>query len=276
MASIGKTNILEVVKFVDFGCYVNAEQYGEVLLPTRYMPPSIEEGSSVEVFLYLDSEDRLIATTETPYTTVGQFALLAVKESNRIGAFLDWGLPKDLFVPHREQLEPMQAGNSYWVYVYIDDKTERIVATSKISKYLSHDAPQFAEGDKVQCLVHSLTERGYVLIVQGSHWGIIYSNELFEKLDIGSSIEAYVHTIRDDFKIDLRLQKSGFIKTNDSKTTILQLLQASGGFLPLHDKSLPEEIYAATAMSKKTFKMTIGMLYKEGYISIEPQGIRLR
>lgn len=275
MVTIGKINTLEVYKFVDFGAYLDGEQYGPILLPKKYMPEHIEIEDTIDVFVYLDSEDRLIATTESPKAMVGDFALLTVKDVNEYGAFLDWGLIKDLFVPFKEQKLKMDIGKQYWVYVYIDDKTERIVATAKIGRYLSQTEPQLSVGDEVEIRVHSKTDLGYKVIVNNAFWGVIYANEVFEPIQIAERRTGFVNAIRDDFKLDIRLQKSGFAKVSDVQKQILQALKQHNGFLPLQDKSSPEEIQNVLNMSKKTFKMAIGMLYKGGYITIEENGIRI-
>lgn len=275
MVRIGKINTLEVYKFVDFGAYLDGEQYGPILLPKKYMPEHIEIEDTIEVFVYLDSEDRLIATTENPKAQVGDFALLTAKDVNDFGAFMDWGLVKDLFVPFKEQKLKMQPGKDYWVYVYIDDKTERIVATAKIGRYLSQTEPQCTVGDEVEILIHSKTDLGYKVIVNNAYWGVIYANELFEPIEISQKRTGYVNAIREDNKLDIRLQKSGFAKVPDVQKNILNTLKQHNGFLPLHDKSTPEDIQNTLNMSKKTFKMAIGMLYKGGYITIEETGIRI-
>jgi hypothetical protein len=275
MVAIGKINTLEVYKFVDFGAYLDGEQYGPILLPKKYMPQGLEIEQTIEVFVYLDSEDRLIATTETPKAQVGDFAYLCVKDVNDYGAFLDWGLSKDLFVPYKEQKNKMIVGSYYWVYVYIDSKTERIVATSKIGRYISEQKPQYNIGDQVHIILHSQTDLGYKVIVDKSYWGILYANELFEPVEIAEQRVGYVHVVRDDNKLDIRLQKSGFKKMPDVQKKILTLLKQHNGFLPFHDKSSPQEIQTMFAMSKKTFKMAIGILYKGGYIHILENGISL-
>ncbi|HPM12686.1 MAG TPA: S1-like domain-containing RNA-binding protein [Bacteroidales bacterium] len=275
MVTIGKINTLEVYKFVDFGAYLDGEQYGPILLPKKYMPEHIEIEDTIDVFVYLDSEDRLIATTESPKAMVGDFALLTVKDVNEYGAFLDWGLIKDLFVPFKEQKLKMDIGKQYWVYVYIDDKTERIVATAKIGRYLSQTEPQLSVGDEVEIRVHSKTDLGYKVIVNNAFWGVVYANEVFEPIEIAELRTGFVNAIREDNKLDIRLQKSGFAKVPDVQKQILQALKQHNGFLPLHDKSTPDDIQDTLNMSKKTFKMAIGMLYKGGYITIEQNGIRI-
>ena len=275
MLQIGKINTLEVYKFVDFGIYLDGEQYGPILMPKRYVPEGIKEGDEVDVFIYLDSEDRLVATNETPLVMVGEFALLQVKQVNNLGAFLEWGLMKDLFVPFREQKLKMEEGRKYWVYVYVDKETERIVATAKIDRYLSKDEPDYEIGDEVEIQIHSQTDLGIKVIVDSEFWGVIYQNEIFEKLQFGEKRKAYIKKVREDYKLDISLQKIGFKKVDDVRQIILDALKEEQGFLPIHDKSTPEEIQQKFGLSKKAFKMAIGILYKSGRIIIEDNGIRL-
>ena len=277
MLQLGKKNTLKVLRKVDFGFYLDGAEYDSILLPNRYAPKDLKEDDEIEVFIYLDSEDRIIATTETPLAEVGQFAYLTVKEVNKFGAFLDWGLPKDLFVPYREQKMRMQAGKKYWVYVYVDDDTDRIAASAKIDRFLDRYNPPYAEGDEVLIKIHSKTELGTKVIVDDLYWGIIYNNETFANLSVGETRIAYIKKIREDLKLDISLSKSGYRnKISDIESTILSALEAQNGFLPLHDKSSSEEIKEQLAMSKKSFKMAIGGLYKQGKIIIEDNGIRLK
>ena len=202
---------------------------------------------------------------------------MTAKEVNKFGAFLDWGLPKDLFVPYREQKMRMQAGKKYWVYVYVDDDTDRIAASAKIDRFLDRYNPPYAEGDEVLIKIHSKTELGTKVIVDDLYWGIIYNNETFANLSVGETRIAYIKKIREDLKLDISLSKTGYRnKISDIESTILSALEAQNGFLPLHDKSSSEEIKEQLAMSKKSFKMAIGGLYKQGKIIIEDNGIRLK
>lgn len=274
---LGKKNILKVLRKVDFGYYLDAEEYDSVLLPKRYAPENLQENDEIEVFIYLDSEDRIIATTETPLAEVGECAYLKAKEVNKYGAYLDWGLPKDLFVPYREQKMRMSAGKQYWVYLYIDQDTDRIAASAKIDKFLDRYNPPYSEGDEVSIQIHSKTDLGTKVIVDNLYWGIIYNNETFANLTIGETRIAYIKKIREDLKIDISLSKSGYQnKISDIETNILNALEAHNGFLPLHDKSSSDDIKEQLSMSKKSFKMAIGGLYKAGKISIEENGIRLK
>lgn len=277
MFQIGRKNTLKVLRKVDFGFYLDAEDYDSVLLPKRYAPENLQEGDEIEVFIYLDSEDRIIATTEAPFAEVGDFAYLTAKEVNKFGAYLDWGLPKDLFVPYREQKMRMTAGKKYWVYIYIDEDTDRIAASAKIDKYLDKYNPPYTEGDEVSIQIHSKTELGTKVIVDKLYWGIIYNNESFGNLSVGDTKIAYIKKVREDLKLDVSLSKSGYRnKIDDIESIILSALQENDGFLPLHDKSSADEIQEKLSMSKKSFKMAVGGLYKSGKISIEDSGIRLK
>lgn len=274
---LGKKNTLKVLRKVDFGFYLDAEEYDSVLLPMRYAPENLQEGDEIEVFIYLDSEDRIITTTEEPFAEVGDFAYLLVKQVNKFGAYLDWGLSKDLFVPYREQKLRMVEGKRYWVYVYIDTDTDRIAATAKIERYLDTYNPPYSEGDEVMVKIHSKTDLGTKVIVDNLYWGIVYKNESFGNLQIGAEKLAYIKKVREDLKLDVSFSKSGYQnKISDIENVILTALSQNDGFLPLHDKSSAEEIQEKLSMSKKSFKMAIGGLYKSGKIVIESNGIRLQ
>lgn len=275
MAAIGQWNELEVVKTVDFGIYLDGGPHGEILMPKRYVPEQYEIGNQLNVFIYLDSEDRLIATSETPKAVVGEFALLKVVSTTSIGAFLDWGLPKDLLVPFREQQQKMEAGHSYLVYIYLDDESQRIVATSKLNKCLNNIPVDYEIGEEVDLIIANQTDLGFNAIIDNSHWGMIYKNEIFQSLKTGQKLKGYIKTIREDEKIDLVLQKEGYEKIDDITQTILNKLAANNGFLPLNDKSDPEVIKQTFQISKKNFKKAIGSLYKQRLISIETDGIKL-
>ena len=274
MVSIGNYNELEVAKFVDFGVYLDSED-GEILLPIKYVPENLELGDKLNVFIYRDSEDRMIATTLKPKATVGQFAALEVKESSSIGAFLDWGLEKDLFVPFHNQRQPMEVGKKYVVYIYLDDSSDRIAGSTKLNKYLQPADDQISEGQQVKLLVSNATELGYNVIIDNKYSGILYHNEVFKNLETGDEVTGYIKKIRPDGKIDVSLQQTGFAEVQDASQEVLTKLKQSGGTLNLSDKSDPQEIYAALGMSKKTFKKAIGTLYKEGKINLEPTRISL-
>jgi len=274
MVEIGKYNTLRIVKEVDFGLYLDGgEPFGEILLPIRYVPENWKVDEMIEVFIYRDSEDRIIATTERPLATVGEFALLEVRTVNSVGAFLDWGLSKDLLVPFREQKQDMQMSESYMVYVYLDEKTGRIAATSKLSKHLDKTPAAYEIGEEVDVLVSNRSEIGYTVIVNQAHRGIIYRNELFHKIYRGQHYTGYVTKVRDDGKVDVRLQKPSFEKVDDFELTLLKELERNKNFLPYSDASDAEEIYRAFAVSKKTFKRAVGALYRKRMITITPEGI---
>lgn len=277
MIKLGKRNELEVLREVDFGMYLDAGEVGDVLLPSRYIPKGTKIGDTVDVFLYLDNEERLVATTETPLVEVGQFAFLEVKWVNQYGAFLDWGLMKDLFCPFPEQKRRMEVGKSYLVYCYIDRVTYRIVASSKIDKFLSEETPPFKEGDAVEVITQARTDMGMKVIVENRYPGLIFNNDIFQPLDIGQRLKAFIKQIRPDGKIDLALQnlQGRELIANFSDELLDCMLQSPDGFCPLHDKSDPDDIYATFQVSKKTFKRAVGDLYKRQLITIEPNGLRL-
>ena len=275
MANIGKYNTLKVIKKVDFGVYLDGEKEGEILMPIRYVPEGCEPGDEVEVFVYLDSEDRIIATTEKPYAQVGEFAMLRVKSVNNIGTFLDWGLMKDLLVPFREQKATMNEGRSYLVYIYIDEETGRIAASAKLNKFLGKTIPQYKEGEEVDLIIDSENDLGFNAIVNNLHWGMLYENEVFEQLDKGQPLKGYIKKLRPDNKIDLTLYKPGYEKVDAIAQGILDMLKQHGGTIKVTDKSEAETIYRLFGISKKTFKKAIGALYKKRLILLEPEHIRL-
>jgi len=275
MADIGKYNTLRIVKFTDFGVYLDGSELGEILLPRRYVRGDLRAGDRVEIFLYLDSEDRLVATTEKPLAIVGEFAFLKVKAVNEVGAFLDWGLPKDLLVPFREQRLPMAEGRSYFVFLYFDGASRRIAASARLNKFIDPAPPAYAEGQAVDLLIVKRTELGFSAIINNAHWGVLYENEIFQDLHIGQRVKGFVKKVREDQKIDLRLQKSGYLKVTDLTETILNALRDNGGFLEITDHSPPEKIKALFGTSKKAFKMAVGALYKKRLIALEDKGLRL-
>ena len=275
MPEIGKFNTLRVVKVVDFGVYLDGEALGEILLPRRYVPEGCQPGDSVEVFLYHDSEDRLIATTQRPYAGVGDLALLKVVAVNNFGAFLDWGLPKDLLVPFGEQQQRMKEGRLYLVYVYLDKTSRRIAASSKLKKFLAAQPTGFEKGQPVDLQIADKTDMGYKAIIDRIAWGVLYHNEVFQKLRQGQRIRGFIKNVRSDGKIDLCLQKPGYETVPDLSENIMAVIQAHGGFLDVTDKTSAERIYSLFGISKKTFKKAIGALYKAHRISLEKDGIAL-
>jgi hypothetical protein len=275
MAQIGKLNHLEVLKEVDFGIYLDGGDLGEILMPKRYVPEGTMPGDILEAFIYLDSEDRLLATTEKPLAMVEEFALLEVVSVAPVGAFLNWGLPKDLFVPFREQRKPMEVGQKYLVYVYLDTDTKRIAASSKIEHYLDNIPVDYDENEEVDLIIVNETDLGYNAIIDNCHLGILYKNEVFQPLISGDRIPGFIKKIRTDGKIDLCLQKAGYEKISSFADQIIFALEKNNGFLPLTDKSSPEEIYRMFKISKKNFKSAVGALYKKRIITLEENGIRL-
>ena len=275
MVEIGKLNKLKIVKAVEFGLYLDGGEAGEILLPARYVPDKYELNQVLDVFIYKDSEDRIIATTGMPYAQVGEFALLKVVSVDRFGAFLDWGLMKDLLVPFNEQQVRMESGKRYIVRVLLDEKTHRIIASSRIEKFLDLTPAEFNEGDEVEILVANESEIGYKVIINNSYTGLIYYNEIFQDIERGQKTKAYIGKKREDNKIDLRLNKPGYEKIDRLADSILKKLKDNNGFLPLNDKSDSGEIYILFRESKKTFKKAVGALYKMKKISIENSGIRL-
>jgi len=273
MVEIGKTNKCRVVKLVDFGVYLDGEDWGEILMPKRYVPENCKVDDIVEVFIYLDSEDRPVATTEKPYVEVGEFAMLKVVAITKIGAFLDWGLQKDLFVPFREQKQNMEEGKSYMVYVYYDFDSDRIAGSAKLDKYLDNLPVEYKEGEKVKLIIANQTDLGYKAIINNLHWGILYKNEIFTSIKPGQKIEGYIQKIREDEKIDLSLQQAGHEKIYDLSDIILMKLRDNNGVLNISDKSPAEEIYSMFGVSKKNFKKAVGNLYKKRVIKISDKRI---
>ncbi|GIU20747.1 GntR family transcriptional regulator [Shewanella colwelliana] len=275
MVEIGKSCTLEVVKNVDFGVYLNAHELGQVLLPKKVMPKQCAVGDSVDVFLYLDSEDKVIATTKKPLVQVGQFAYLKAIATGPYGAFLDWGLDKDLFLPFGEQHKEIEVGRSYLVYVFINKADDRIVASSKVEKFLDLTPPPYRNDQEVNLIIGGTTDLGYKAIIDHAHWGVIYKNEVFRELRFGQRLKGFIKRVRTDDKIDLVLQRGVKEELDKHANTIIFKLKQAGGLLPLTDKTDAEKIYAELAMSKKAFKKSIGGLYKMQKISIDSDGIRL-
>ena len=275
MIKIGKTNNLKVVKKVDFGLYLDGGESGEILLPKRYVDESMEVGDELDVFIYCDSEDRLVATTEKPLIEVGEFGLLKAVEVNRVGSFMEWGLQKDLLVPFREQSQEIRVGGSYVVYAFLDNATKRIVGSTKLNKYVGNRIPRYSEGDTVDILAVHKTDLGYKVIVDNLFWGMIYNNDLFDPLSPGDRIPAYVKTVREDGKIDVTLRERGGERVFQLANRIMGYLRDAGGEMALSDSSSPDEIKAVFQCSKKDFKKALGYLYKKGRILIADGGVTL-
>lgn len=272
---LGKFNTLRVVKEVDFGMYLDGGEEGEILLPSRYVPENCKPGDELTVFIYLDNEERLVATTLTPLVQVGEFACLEVAWINQYGAFLNWGLMKDLFVPFREQKMKMQVGKQYVINAHLNDESYRIVASAKVDRYLSNEKAPYEPGQEVSILIWQKTDLGFKAIIENRYSGLLYESEIFQPLHTGMTLKAYVKQVREDGKIDLILQKPGQGKVEDFAATLLDYIREQGGHITLHDKSPAEEIYDTFGVSKKTFKKAVGDLYKKHLVSLQENGIEL-
>lgn len=275
MVKVGKFNKLKIVKDLDFGVYLDGGDDLEILLPARYVPKNVKPGDELDVFIYHDNEGRLIATTLTPLAQVDEFQFMEVKSVNDTGAFLEWGLMKDLLVPYKEQKMAMKEGKWYLVYVHLDHVTGRIVASARIDKYLDNTIPDYTFNQEVDLLVADDTGIGYKVIINNSHWGLIYHSEVFHRLEKGDRIKGYIKEVREDEKIDVSLTPLGYLKIDGIAKTVYDALKIQNGFIAVHDKSEPEIIYSLFRCSKKAFKQAIGSLYKQKIIDIEPDGIRL-
>lgn len=275
MIEIGRYNTLRIVKAVDFGLYLDGEEKGEILLPNESVPDGCFPEDYLKVFIYFDSEDRIIATTEVPHIVVGEFAWMKVVSVSKVGAFLDWGLRKDLLVPFREQQEPMVEGRSYLVYAYVDQTTERIVASSRIGRFLDQTFPEYRSNQPVDLLVARKTDLGYSVIINHRHWGLLYDNEIFQPVKVGQKVRGYIKAVREDEKIDVALQPLGYEKIEGLAARILEKLKDYGGVVDLSDKSDPEKIYRVFGCSKKSYKKAIGALFKNGLVRIGEKEVRL-
>lgn len=274
MIHIGTDNTLTIARQTQFGLYLEDQDGNEVLLPNKYVPNQFEIGQEVTVFVYLDHEQRPVATTLEPHIYINEFALLRVNHINELGAFLGWGLEKDLFVPFREQARKMEKGKRYLVYLYLDEKTGRLVASSKTNQFLSNDNLKVQLGDEVDLIISHITEAGVNVIVNERYKGLLYKNEIYDDgIKPGDRMIGYVKNIRPDNKLDISLQQPGYDGVAPSSEKVLEELRANRGFLRLNDDSHPEDIKSVLKMSKKTFKKAIGLLYKEKKIEIKPDGI---
>lgn len=274
MLKIGNYNTLKVVKKVDFGLYLESDK-GEILIPNKYVPQNTQIGDELDVFVYTDSEDRLIATTLSPIAVVDEFAAMTVKDVASFGAFLDWGIEKDLLVPNNEQHRKLFKGQRVVVRICLDPRTDRVVGVGKLNPFLEKDTSDLEEKQAVSLMIFDETDLGYMAIIDDLYAGILYRNEVFEPLEIGDIRTGYIKKIREDGKIDLRLSKEGVAAIADGKDVVLQKLKAEGGFLPYHDKTDADVIKEVFEMSKKAFKKAIGGLYREGAIVILENGIKL-
>jgi len=274
MIQVGHYNTLKVLREVDFGMYLDDGNEG-ILLPKRFMPANLKPGDEIKVFVYHDGEERLIATTQQPKGVVGDVVKLKAITVNKQGAFLDWGLMKDIFVPKSKQLTGMREGAEYLVKIYIDEQTGRVAATEKIDFYFSNDPLTVKEMDLVNLVVYRRTDIGYVVIINNLHTGVLHFNEIYQEIETGKKLQGYIKTIRPENKIDVVLGRPGYQRVEDEKDKIMRLLNENNGYLPYHDKSNPEAIYLFFGMSKKTFKMTTGTLYKQRKIEFTKTGIKL-
>jgi hypothetical protein len=274
MIQVGEYNELVVLKELDFGIYFR-EGDVEILMPTKWIPEGTKIGDTLNVFVFRDSDDRLIATTVKPFAIADTFAYLTAKQVNEIGAFMDWGMDKDLLVPFREQAQRMEPGKSYVVFVFLDEETDRLVGSTKLSRFIIREDIDVMEGDIVDLLIYSETDLGFNAIVNNLYSGLIYKNEIYESIRIGDKLQGFVKRVREDEKIDLSLQKSGYELVDDVKWRILKLIKDQNGILALNDNSSPEEIKSKLQISKKAFKKAVGALYRERLVKLTDKGVEL-
>jgi predicted RNA-binding protein (virulence factor B family) len=274
MVNVGQYNTLKVIKEVDFGMYLDGGA-DEILLPKRFVPAGLKADDEIKVFIYHDNEGRLIATTQEPVATVGEIAMMEVADANPSGAFLKWGIMKDVFVPISMQEQRMRPGDKRLIRLFIDEKTGRVTGTEKIDKYLSNYELTVKELDTVDLVVYQKTDIGYKVIINSKHLGVLHFNEIFKELEIGEKLKGYIKLVRPDHKIDVSAGTRGYAKVPEEEQKILNMLQSNSGYLPYNDKSSPEDIYTNFGMSKKTFKMILGSLYKKRLIEFTQTGTKL-
>lgn len=276
MLQIGQYHTLEILRLTPPGLFLgDGEKENEVLLPNKYIPANYEIGDQITVFVYQDFDERVVATTLTPKITLNGWAMLEVKDNSKIGAFMDWGLEKDLLVPFSEQLSRMRVGGRYLIHMYYDEASGRLVGSQKFKKFISNDFLKLNEGDEVDIIIGNKSDLGVNVIVNGQHSGLIYHDEIFTNLEMGMEMKAYVKKIRENNKMDIALQKPGYASIEPNADKILSILQKNNGFLKLNDSSSPEDIYDQLGMSKKTFKKAIGLLFRNRLISLEDEGVKL-
>jgi len=275
MAFLGRYNKLRIIKRADIGVFLDGDQFGDILLPRKYAPESMHIGDDVEVFLYNDSEDRIIATTLKPKVQVGECAYLKVVSSSRFGAFLDWGLPKDLLVPFSEQQKPLEKGYSYTVYLFVDEESQRIAASTKLEQHLSVDVSAFKPRQQVDLLIYGKSDLGFKAVINGTHLGQLFEGETFQRLHFGEQLKGYIRQVRADAKIDLMLQLPSELTRDNLGNAIIDHLRQNDGVSTLTDKSPPDEIYQAFGVSKASYKKALGKLYKQRTIMIEKHQITL-
>ena len=273
MLKAGSFHTLEVVKHVDFGIYLMFNDE-EILMPKRFVPDGIEAGDTIDAFIYHDNDGRLIATTQEPFGEVGDIVLLEVADKTRAGAFLKWGIMKDLFLPLSQQRSVIRVGGKYLVYIYVDEKTGRVAASEYISRYLDNENLTVKEGEEVDLTVWRKTDIGFAVVINGAHEGLVHHNELFKELNIGEQLQGFIKSIQADNKINVSLGKKGYARVEDETDKVLRLLQESNGYLPYNDKSNPDDIYEYFQMSKRAFKMAVGALYKQRKITFTKTGIK--
>lgn len=276
MIDIGKYHTLTIDRDTPPGLFLKDQEENEVLLPNKYKPKNFEIGDEIEVFVYLDHDERPVATTLKPFVKLDEFAYLRCVETNNLGAFLDWGLEKHLFVPFMEQAYKMKKGEWYLIFCYLDLETNRLVASSKVNAFLDNSELTVEPFEKVDLIVTNKTDLGFNVIVNTLHQGLIYNDEIFQKLQTGDKLTGYVKKTRSDGKIDITLQRPGYRSIEPNVQQILNELELKDGFLPLHDKSTPEEIQNLLQMSKKSFKKAVGTLYKQRLVELKPDGIYLK
>lgn len=270
--ALGRDNVLEVLRITDIGAFLDGDNAGDILLPRKYMPADLKEGDHIKVFVYLDQEERLIATTETPLVKVGEFAHLQVAWVNQYGAFLHWGLLKDLFCPFAEQRIKMEVGYRYPVYVYVDEDSYRIVASARLDRFVDKTPALYEQGDEVDLLIVQKTDLGYKVVIDNRYMGLVYSNQIFRKVAVGERTKGYILWVREDGKIDVSLQPLGRKQTLDFAEELLVYLQEHEGYCALGDKSDAEAIKQCFGVSKKTFKKAVGDLYKRHLITFDEHG----
>lgn len=275
MVKIGERASLQILHEKSFGLFLDGGKLGEILLPHREIPRGSSIGGFLDVFLYNDSEDRLVATLRSPKVMPGHFGRLKCVAVTGVGAFLDWGLPKDLLVPFREQKVRMEVGKNYLVHVHVDEQTHRIIATTRIARHMDLTPPDFRPEQEVDLIVFGKTDLGYKAIINGTHSGLIFANEVFQSLQPGEALKGYIASVRPDGKIDVRLQAAGRARVDGLEDQILKELEARGGFWAIGDHSLAAEIHDELGVSKRTFKQATGALFRKGKIAIEKNGIRV-
>jgi len=273
MVVLGKKTSLPILKRTDFGYYLDGDNMGEILMPKRYITDDMKIGECVDVFIFLDGEERIVATTETPIAEVGEFGWMRVSKVENVGAFMDWNVSKELLVPFSEQKIKMEEGKSYMIYVYLDPLTDRLAGTMKLEKHLDKSFPEYKIGTEVMTQIWTITDVGYKCIIDGKHLGILYKNEVYKRIFPGQKLTTYIKKVREDGKIDLSMEPIGHIRFDINSQAIMDLLLKSGGKLPYNDKTDPEVINKIFGISKKVFKAAIGTLYKQKLIEITENGI---